>query len=103
MNKAISSLKAAIAEVALTPPGKDEPYYTEIPVFDPEKVLAEIDNLQRTYASIFDAAFWETVNAGTNNGNNNQGDDPNNGNNGNNGNNENNGSNDNRGNGGRGR
>lgn len=103
LNKAINSLKAAIAEVSLTPPGKDEPYYTEIPVFDPEKVLAEIDNLQRTYASIFDAAFWETVNAGTNNGNNNQGDDPNNGNNGNNGNNENNGSNDNRGNGGRGR
>ena len=59
-------------------PGEDEGYYTEISPFESDKVLNEIDKLQKTYESIFDAAFWDSVH-GNDNGNDN-GNNQNNGN-----------------------
>ncbi|HHY82343.1 MAG TPA: PBP1A family penicillin-binding protein [Clostridiales bacterium] len=77
LNKAVDKLKKALEAEVLQPPKEDDPYYTELPVFQPDKVMAEINNLQQTYNSIFDAEFWDRVN-GDNGGN-----DDNNGNNGN--------------------
>lgn len=71
LDKAIKSLKDALIKEVLELPGEDEPYYTEIPPFNPDKILAEMDKLKKTYDSIFDAAFWESVNQGSDNGGNN--------------------------------
>ena len=84
LNNAIKRLKDSLTVEELELPGEDEGYYTEIPPFQPDKVLDEIDKLQKTYESIFDAAFWESVSGDPSNGNNNGNNDGNNGNNNNN-------------------
>ncbi|MGI6570647.1 MAG: transglycosylase domain-containing protein [Caldicoprobacterales bacterium] len=72
LNKAINKLREALKIESLPLPGKDEPFYTELPPFLTDKVLAEIDNLKNTYESIFDADFWDSVNRGPDNGNGNE-------------------------------
>jgi len=79
LNRIIDNIRKLLTEEELEVPGEDDPYYTELPQFKPDKVQEEMDKLRKTYESIFNSSFWESVNAGSGNGNGNNG----NGNNGN--------------------
>ncbi|NLU37004.1 MAG: penicillin-binding protein [Clostridiales bacterium] len=69
LNKIMDKLKELLTAEELELPGEDDPYYTEIPSFKPDKIQEEMDRLRKTYESIFDSSFWESVNAGSENGN----------------------------------
>jgi penicillin-binding protein 1A len=80
LENAISSLKETLNAAVPVPPAEGQPYYTEIPTFEPDKVQKEIDNLRETYDTIFNNInnfdFWDFLNGGNrgNNGSNDTGD-----------------------------
>jgi penicillin-binding protein 1A len=68
LGAAIDKLKEALNSGLTEPPLEGEPYYTEIPYFDSEKVIEEMSNLRTTYDEIFDRInsfdFWDFLNGG---------------------------------------
>ncbi|NLB41644.1 MAG: hypothetical protein GX815_05180 [Clostridiales bacterium] len=90
LNKAINSLKDALDEAPITLPKPGEPYYTEAPQFKPDAIQTQMDNLRKTYESVFNAELWNLINSGgntngatDNDGNNGNDNNANSGNNGN--------------------
>jgi penicillin-binding protein 1A len=82
LENAISKVTEALNAGVIPPPEEGEPYYTEIPYFEPDKVQREIDSLRETYDQIFDRInsfdFWDFFNGGNRGNNGNNGDNGNN-------------------------
>ena len=71
LDKAIKSLKDALIKEVLELPGKTNLITRKSHPSTPDKILAEMDKLKKPMTPSFDAAFWESVNQGSDNGGNN--------------------------------
>ena len=68
LETAINKLKEALNTGTPAPPEEGQPYYTEIPYFDADKVRTEMNALREAYENIFNNIkgfdFWDFLNGG---------------------------------------